>query len=107
MIINESLKNIRLDNNLTQDDFAEKLGVTRQTVSSWENGRSYPDIENTVKISEIFNISLDDMLKEYQSHKKVNDSQIKTIVFGKFNEEDMQYVENAIDKLVNDIDNIV
>ena len=107
MIINESLKNIRLDNNLTQDDFAEKLGVTRQTVSSWENGRSYPDIENIVKISEIFNISLDDMLKEYQSHKKVNDSQIKTIVFGIFNEEDMQYVENAIDKLVNDIDNIV
>lgn len=107
MIINESLKNIRLDNNLTQDDFAEKLGVTRQTVSSWENGKSYPVIENIIKISEIFNISLDNMLKEYQSHKKVNDSQIKTIVFGKLNEVDVQYVENAVDKLVNDIDNIV
>ena len=49
MKINESLKNIRLDNNLTQDDFAEKLGVTRQTISSWENGKSYPDIENIIK----------------------------------------------------------
>ena len=107
MKINESLKNIRLDNNLTQDNFAEKLGVTRQTISSWENGKSYPDIENIIKISEIFNISLDNMLKEYQSHKKVNYSQIKTIVFGKLNEGDVQYVEDAIDKLVNEIDNIV
>ena len=47
------------------------------------------------------------MVQEYQSHKKVNNSQIKTIVFGKLNEVDVQYVEDAIDKLVNDIDNIV
>lgn len=55
---------IRKDNNLTQEDFADKYSVTRQTVSSWENSKSYPDLDTLVKISDDFNISLDILLKE-------------------------------------------
>lgn len=55
---------IRKDYNLTQEDFADKYSVTRQTVSSWENSKSYPDLDTLVKISDDFNISLDILLKE-------------------------------------------
>jgi len=55
---------IRKDYNLTQEDFADKYSVTRQTVSSWENSKSYPDLDTLVKISDDFNVSLDILLKE-------------------------------------------
>ena len=55
---------IRKENDLTQEDFADKYSVTRQTVSSWENSKSYPDLDTLVKISDDFNISLDILLKE-------------------------------------------
>ena len=64
MEISVWIKQVRTKMNMTQEDFAEELGVTRQTVSSWENGKSYPDILSIIKISNMSNISLDKMLKE-------------------------------------------
>ncbi len=64
MEIGKNIAKIRKDNNLTQDDLAEKYFVTRQTISNWENGKSYPDLETLVKISDDYNISLDILLKE-------------------------------------------
>ncbi len=64
MEIGKKISNIRKDNNLTQEDLAEKYHVTRQTVSSWENSKSYPDLDTLVKISDDFNMSLDILLKE-------------------------------------------
>ena len=64
MEIGKNIVKIRKDNNLTQDDLANKYFVTRQTISNWENGKTYPDLETLVKISNDFNISLDILLKE-------------------------------------------
>ena len=64
MEINKNILKIRKENKLTQDDLAEKYFVTRQTISNWENGKSYPDLETIVKISDDFKISLDVLLKE-------------------------------------------
>ena len=64
MELGKNIVKIRKDNNLTQDEFAEKYFVTRQTISNWEIGKSYPDLETLVKISNDFNISLDILLKE-------------------------------------------
>ena len=64
MELGKNILKIRKDNNLTQDDLAEKYYVTRQTISNWENGKSYPDLETLVKISDDFKISLDILLKE-------------------------------------------
>lgn len=64
MKLGNKICKIRKDNNLTQEDFAEKYNVTRQTISSWENSKSYPDLDTLVKISDDFNISLDVLLKE-------------------------------------------
>ena len=64
MEISKCIKDARQKNNISQESLAEQLGVSRQTVSSWETGKSYPDIVSVIKMSDIFNISLDKMLKE-------------------------------------------
>ena len=64
MEISKRIKDARLQKNINQETLAEQLVVTRQTISSWENGKSYPDIVIVIKMSDIFNISLDKMLKE-------------------------------------------
>ena len=55
---------IRKQRKMTQEDFAKLFHVTRQTVSNWENEKSYPDIKTLVEISDEFDISLDRILKE-------------------------------------------
>ena len=64
MEISKCIKDARQNNNISQESLAEQLGVSRQTVSSWETGKSYPDIVSVIKMSDIFNISLDKTLKE-------------------------------------------
>ena len=71
MELGKNIAKIRKDNKLTQDDLAEKYFVTRQTISNWENGKSYPDLETLVKISDDFKISLDVLIKE--DNKMVKD----------------------------------
>lgn len=63
MQLGERLQKIRSDNNLTQEELAAMLHVTRQTVSNWEHEKSYPDLESLIKISEHFDISVDMMLR--------------------------------------------
>lgn len=64
MKIGESILNIRKEQEMTQEEFASIFSVTRQTVSNWENEKSYPDLQTLVDISDRFEISLDSMLKE-------------------------------------------
>lgn len=56
------LKQIRVKHNLTQDDFAEQLAVTRQAISRWENGDSIPNTETLKQISVLFNVSINTLL---------------------------------------------
>lgn len=63
MKISERLKVARKESGLTQDQVAEKLYVSRQTISNWENAKSYPDIMNVISLSDLYHISLDDLLK--------------------------------------------
>lgn len=58
----KTIKELRLKNNLTQKQFADKLGVTYQAVSKWENGKNMPDIIILKEISSIFNINIDELL---------------------------------------------
>ncbi len=63
MEIGDKLKNARLDQGLTQENLAERLNVSRQTISNWENNRSFPDIISILHLSDIYSISLDELLK--------------------------------------------
>ncbi|BDR58108.1 helix-turn-helix domain-containing protein [Xylocopilactobacillus apicola] len=64
MKFSERLKDQRRDLALTQKEVAQELHVTQQTISSWENGRSYPDLDSLIKLSDLYQISLDILLKE-------------------------------------------
>ena len=78
MELGKNIAKIRKDNNVTQDEFAEKYFVTRQTVSNWETGKNYPDLETLVKISDDYNISLDVLLKEDKEMLKTIDKNVKS-----------------------------
>ena len=58
------LKQAREKSGYSQNDIAEKLNISRQSVSRWETGRTYPDIENLVLLGEIYGVSLDFLLKD-------------------------------------------
>ena len=57
----DNLTHLRKLNHMTQEDIAEKLGVTRQAVAKWESGETIPDLEKSRQLAEIFGVSLDDI----------------------------------------------
>jgi transcriptional regulator with XRE-family HTH domain len=61
--VGQKLKNARQSANLTQEAVAEKIGVSRQTMSNWENNKSYPDIISIISLSDLYSVSLDELLK--------------------------------------------
>ena len=63
MEIGKKLKDARIKSGLTQEEIAEELNVSRQTISNWENEKSYPDIISVIELSNFYSISLDDLLK--------------------------------------------
>lgn len=67
MEIGSKLKNARKEKGITQEQAAELLDVSRQTISNWENNKSYPDIISVIKMSDIYSVSLDHLLKEEKS----------------------------------------
>lgn len=60
----KEILNMRKEQALTQEEFGKIFHVTRQTVSSWENEKSYPDLQILISMSEMFDVSLDKLLKE-------------------------------------------
>jgi len=63
MVFAEKLKAERKKRGWSQEDLAAKLFVTRQSVSKWENGQSYPSIEVIIKISDLFGLTIDELLR--------------------------------------------
>lgn len=63
MEIGKKLKDARMKSGFTQETVAEKINVSRQTISNWENEKSYPDIISVIALSDLYSISLDDLLK--------------------------------------------
>ena len=62
--IGSKIKAARLEKKLTQEQVAELLGVSRQTISNWENEKSYPDIISVIKMSDCYEVSLDYLQQE-------------------------------------------
>ena len=62
MKFSDNLKKLRKDMNLSQEDLADKLGVSRQSISKWESGVVYPEMDKMVQLCKIFNLSMDDLL---------------------------------------------
>ena len=73
MKFNEKMIMLRKQHNLSQEKVAEKLKVARQTVSKWELGETTPEMDKLIMISELYNITLDELVKEENQEKIVND----------------------------------
>ena len=63
MELGKQIRKYRNDLSLSQDELAEKVFVSRQTISNWENDKSYPDVKSLCLLSEIFQVSLDQLIK--------------------------------------------
>lgn len=64
MELKEILREKRKQNSWTQEELAEKLTVTSKTISNWETGKTFPDIESLIRISKLYHLSLDNLLTE-------------------------------------------
>ena len=62
MELNEKLQAARIQNKLTQEQVCQQIGVSRQTLSSWENGKTFPDIVSLINLCGLYRLSLDDLL---------------------------------------------
>ena len=104
--IGEKIKELRKKLNVTQEKFAEYLGVTSQAVSRWESGICYPDIEMFPAIANFFNISLDELFeadKKAEKLKKIQDEIYKKDVCG-YPLESMELCRNALKEFPNNYD---
>ena len=63
MELGGQIKRHRTQLGLSQEELADRIFVTRQSVSNWENGRTYPDLQSLLRLSELFGLSLDELIK--------------------------------------------
>ena len=76
MELSKQIKKYRKEANLSQEELADKVFVSRQTISNWENDKNYPDIKSLVLMSEVFHVSLDNLIKgDLEKMKKEIDAQ--------------------------------
>lgn len=83
MELGNHIKHYRNEKGLSQEELAERVYVTRQTISNWENNKNYPDINSIVLLSEIFEISIDNLIKGdlEQMKKEINSEEVKKLNF--------------------------
>ena len=70
MTFGEKLKKLRNDNGLTQDELAEKIYVTRTAISKWETDKGYPSIDSLKQLSNLFHISIDELISNTDIENK-------------------------------------
>lgn len=83
MELGSKIKYYRGEKEFSQEELAERVYVSRQTISNWENNKSYPDINSIVLLSEIFEISIDNLIKGdvEQMKKEINSEEVKKLNF--------------------------
>jgi transcriptional regulator with XRE-family HTH domain len=74
MMFQDKLQVLRKEKGISQEKLAEKIGVSRQAVAKWEVGQSYPDMDNLIRLSDLFRISIDRLVKDYEDENCVYDN---------------------------------
>lgn len=97
MKLSENLKRLRKDNNLSQEQLAEKLGVSRQAVSKWESGQSYPEMDKVLLICKLFNYNIDELMNE--NIKEVDETKQSKININKYVDDFFNFITKTIDML--------
>lgn len=80
MEIGNRIKGCRADAGMSQDDLAARIYVSRQTISSWENNKTYPDVQSLLLLSETFDVSVDSLIKgDVEAMTRTVDSDVRTM----------------------------
>lgn len=95
MNLGNNLKNIRKEHNLSQEQFAEALGVSRQSVSKWESGLAYPETDKLLAISKMYNVNIDELMN--QDYKEISETKQSTSAINKYIDDFLAYVTKTID----------
>ena len=94
MKFGDNLKLIRKNKKMSQEELAEKVNVSRQSVSKWENGESYPEMNNILELCKIFNIKINDLNHTDMSDISSLDEEVVMSVV-KFNEEKQKQIKSV------------
>lgn len=95
MNFSDNLKKIRKEHNLSQEQIAEQLGVSRQSVSKWESGQAYPEMDKMLQLCKLFNLNIDELLN--QDIKEVNNTKQAKNNINKFIDDFLDYITKTID----------
>ncbi len=94
MNLPEKLQTLRKQNSFSQEELAEKLGVSRQAVSKWESGAAIPEVEKLIELSRIFGVSLNELLQVEETTEQAQSPAISQ----EFSEDQVAKIELLIDK---------
>jgi len=95
MNLSDNLKKIRKDNNLSQEQLAEKLGVSRQSVSKWESNQTYPEMDKVLQICQMFNLNVDELLN--RNLKEVKDKKDSKNSINKYIDDFLAFITKTVD----------
>lgn len=95
MKLSDNLKIIRKGNNLSQEQLDEQLGVSRQAVSKWESGQSYPEMDKVLLICKLFNYNIDELMNE--NIKEVEETKESKNNINKYIDDFFGFVTKTID----------
>ena len=95
MNLADNLKKLRKEHNLSQEALADKLNVSRQSVSKWESNQAYPEMDKVLQICELFNLTLDELM--HQDVKEINNTKQGKNNINKFIDDFLMYLTKTID----------
>ena len=106
LLLGENIKRMRLCRNLTQEEVASHIGVSSQSVSKWERGEGYPDIEMLPSVANYFGVSIDELLGMSEAEKEKRYNEINSIWAqnnkNRLNQENVQLMRDALKTYPND-----
>lgn len=97
MKLSDNIKIIRKENNLSQEQLAEQLGVSRQAVSKWESGQSYPEMDKVLLICKLYNYNIDELMNE--NVKEVRETKQSKTNINKYIEDFFGFITKTVDML--------
>lgn len=95
MNLADNLKRIRKEHNLSQEQLAEELGVSRQSVSKWESGQAYPEMDKVLQLCKLFDVNIDELLN--QNIKEVTKAKQSKININKYIDDFLDYITKTVD----------
>ena len=95
----ENIKRIRRENNLSQEQLAEEVGVSRQAISKWESGAAYPEMNKIVLLCEKFNLNIDDLLNKDIKEAKGEEESKKRI--NRYVDDFLKFITDSLNMFIN------